>query len=155
MTLITAALLREAIEKNGKPVVFTTTSGAYDVSLIVGGVPEGFPCSLNAIHALLARRCVLAVGASLGNWILPVPERVLESYVVLQLCCYKTENRYGYRECLYSGAAADWLCTTTCSEPCDLLPQLCVDLFTAGVRAQLACMAPSAGVDQILSLADA
>ena len=113
--------MREAFERNGTPVSFTTASGAYTVNLLIGGVPADFSFSESAVRNFLCVRSGLAVGSSLGKWIMPVPTRMLDAYVILQLCCCKTEKRYGYRDCLFEGNEADWLCPSTASEPCELV----------------------------------
>ena len=78
--------MRKAFGRNGRPVSFTTASGAYTVNLLIGGVPAEFSFSPSAVRDFLCLRSGLAVGSSLGKWIMPVPTRMYDAYVILQLC---------------------------------------------------------------------
>ena len=101
---------------------------SHAVRIIIGNVPPDFHFNPVAVRKFLETRSLIAVGSSLGGprggWLLPIPTRMLNTYVVMQLCSCKTETRYGYRECSYEGKEDDWLYETTASEPCNLVQKV-------------------------------
>ena len=94
-----AEKLEEACMKNGKPVTFNTPSGEYDICLIIGGVDDEFTYTEGAVRKFLEGRGMLVVGSTFGKWTMPVPTRMLRSYIVVELRCLKAERRFGWGPC--------------------------------------------------------
>jgi len=100
----------------------------YDVRIIIGGVPSDFNFTADTARSFLESRSLLGVGATLGGgrgrgggWLLPIPERMYDKYVVIQFCSCKVDTRYGYRDCSYDGEEKDWQYAHTAREPCSLV----------------------------------
>jgi hypothetical protein len=92
-------------------------------------------------------------GSSLGGWPPPVPSRVLEKYVVLVLGICKSQKRYGYTGSeFFDDVPASWEDPKRAKDVCETVLGIMTDFQKLGLQRDTAFLAPSAGVDQIMSV---
>ena len=90
--------IQRALEKDGRPHVLACSS-QYEFRIITGTYPGMLPLSESQVREFLSARRLLVVGTCLGigGWTPPVPRRLLDFFVVLQLGNCMTAKRYGYQ----------------------------------------------------------
>ena len=106
------------------------------------------------LRAYLKGKRLLITGRTLGGWALPIPRRMLQNFVVLELGNCKVESRYGYRGCAFvSGDESSWLCDKNADDIVGRVLDVISGLINLGINPDLSLIGVSAGVDQIMTLA--
>mgnify|MGYP005648149507 CR=1 FL=1 len=106
------------------------------------------------LRAYLKGKRLLITGRTLGGWALPIPRRMLQNFIVLELGNCKVESRYGYRGCAFeSGNEASWLCERNADDIVALVLDVISGFIELGIDPDLTLIGVSAGVDQIMTLA--
>jgi hypothetical protein len=119
---------------------------------IIAGEATGTIQTEEALADYLRCRHVLVIGASLGNYHIPVPKHVLSNVVVLLLRTFRGPKRYGYRvDPFISEQSSSWEGDTD-MEPCDKFWRVSLALCRLGMCPAMNLLGMSAGVDKILSV---
>ncbi len=152
-----AADLTRAAEKPGVPVNLHCACPEWPLDLLIGKRAAGDAAGGSGCRRLaddlvagaLEGKRLLVLGASLGNWIPPVPVHVLKTHVVLML---RSRSHYGCRQDLYQHGIAETWRGRTAAEPCSVFWAVVAALVQRGLGAEVSLLGTSAGVDAILSM---
>ena len=153
LTTQAAGSIGKALSCPGTPVRLTHGDIQWPIDIIIGkGPPDLNIEDPAACQTFLSGKEILVIGATLGNWAVPVPARVLDTCVVLLLRTFTGRTRYGFRVLDYaSGDRNCWECETD-DEPCSQFWHSVEALRALGVKPSLKFLGVSAGVDMILSI---